>query len=102
MTKRKRNDFFAKQNKKRPPPAGSEEVVQRPNLATINLEAGAGRAGFNVGDRVLIEGNGLYAGETAVVEKISAGVIPSAFVRTESGQTRQVRTIDLAKATESA
>ena len=42
-----------------------------------------------------IAGNGLYAGEIAVIERLSNGVIPSAVVRTEAGKTRQVRTIDL-------
>jgi hypothetical protein len=37
----------------------------------------------------------LYAGEAAVIEKLTAGVIPAALVRTEAGRTRQVRTIDL-------
>jgi hypothetical protein len=48
-----------------------------------------------VGDRVRIVGTGLYSGDTAVVEKLSGGVIPSALVRTEAGATRQVRAIDL-------
>ena len=38
---------------------------------------------------------GLYAGEAAVIEKLTSGVIPAALVRTEAGRTRQVRTIDL-------
>lgn len=98
MTKRKR-DYFAARPSRRPPPAGSDPSEDRPNLARINLEASTGRAGFAVGDRVVISGGGLYAGETAVVEKLSAGVIPSALVRTESGGSRQVRTIDLVHAT---
>ena len=40
-------------------------------------------------------GGGLYAGETAVIERLTGSVVPSAIVRTESGNTRQVRTIDL-------
>jgi hypothetical protein len=95
--KRKQNYPPPKSNR-RPPPAGSDESPERPNLAKINLQAGGGRAGFAVGDRVKIEGVGLYSGETAVIEKISAGVIPSALVRTEGGGTRQVRTIDLSPA----
>ena len=77
------------------PGAGPEPVRERPNLVSIDLTAGQGRAGFSVGDRVRIAGTGRYAGETAVIEKVNAGVIPSAVVRNEAGQTRHVRTIDL-------
>jgi hypothetical protein len=64
-------------------------------VATIDLNASNGRAGLSVGDRVRISGGGLYAGEVAVIEKLTSGVIPAALVRTEAGRTRQVRTIDL-------
>jgi hypothetical protein len=64
-------------------------------VASINLSAGTGRAGLNIGDRVRIVGSGLYSGEIATIDKLSNGVIPSAVVRTEAGRTRQVRTIDL-------
>jgi hypothetical protein len=37
----------------------------------------------------------MYAGEIAVIEKISNGVIQSATVRTVAGRTRQARTVDL-------
>jgi hypothetical protein len=74
--------------------AGPEPYV-RPTVATIDLNAGSGRAGLAVGDRVRITGGGLYAGEAAVIEKMAAGVIPAALVRTEAGRTRTVRTIDL-------
>lgn len=74
--------------------AGPEPYV-RPTVATIDLNAGSGRAGLSVGDRVRIAGGGLYAGEAAVIEKLTSGVIPAALVRTEAGRTRQVRTIDL-------
>jgi hypothetical protein len=67
----------------------------RPTVATIDLNASKGKAGLAVGDRVRIAGNGLYAGEAAVIEKLVSGVIPAALVRTEAGRTRQVRTIDL-------
>jgi hypothetical protein len=67
----------------------------RPTVASINLSAGAGRAGLKVGDRVRITGNGLYSGELATIERLTSGAIPSAVVRTEAGRTRQVRTIDL-------
>ena len=67
----------------------------RPTVASINLAAGAGRAGLKVGDRVRISGSGLYSGELATIEKLTTGPIPSAVVRTDAGRTRQVRTIDL-------
>ena len=95
MTKRKKQFYPPKVNKRAPTPAGSDDSYERPNLATINLQAGAGKAGFAVGDKVQIEGNGTYAGEIVTIEKINTGVIPSAVVRTASGNTRHVRTIDL-------
>jgi hypothetical protein len=99
MTKRKKQFYPpAKTATKRAPAAGTEESPVRPNLATINLSAGAGRSGLTVGDRVRIEASGLHSGEIGVIERLSTGVIPSALVRTESGGTRQVRTIDLAPA----
>ena len=97
MRKRKVN-YPPPKTSRRPPPAGSDESPERPNLATINLTAGAGRAGFAVGDRVRIDAAGLYAGQTGIIERLSAGVIPSALVRTDGGGTRQVRTIDLVPA----
>jgi hypothetical protein len=93
MTKRK-NVYFKKPSGKRRG-AEYENVVERPNLATINLAAGMGRSNLEVGDRVRIGAAGLYSGEVGAIEKLSSGVIPSALVRTESGGTRQVRTIDL-------
>ena len=64
-------------------------------MASINLSASTGRAGLKIGDRVRINGTGLYSGELATIEKLATGAIPSAVVRTEAGRTRQVRTIDL-------
>jgi hypothetical protein len=64
-------------------------------VASINLSASTGRAGLTVGDRVRINGTGLYSGELATIEKLASGAIPSAVVRTDAGRTRQVRTIDL-------
>jgi hypothetical protein len=92
--KRKTNSPPPKSSR-RPPPAGSDESYERPNLATINLEAAAGKPGLKVGDRVRIGSTGLYANEIGVIERLSSGVIPSAVVRVASGQTRQVRTVDL-------
>ena len=75
------------------PPIGEPYV--RPTVASINLSASTGRAGLKLGDRVRINGTGLYSGELATIEKLTTGAIPSAVVRTEAGRTRQVRTIDL-------
>lgn len=75
--------------------AGPETRPDRPTVATIDLNAGVGRPGLKIGSRVRITGNGLYGGEIAVIERFATGVIPAAHVRTESGKTRQVRTIDL-------
>jgi hypothetical protein len=61
----------------------------------MNLEARSGRTDLTVGDRVRITGSGLYANEIAVIESFVGGPIPAARVRTESGGTRSVRTIDL-------
>jgi hypothetical protein len=75
--------------------AGPEAPAVRPTVAAINLNAAAGQKNLSVGDRVRIIGGGLYSGEAAVIERFAGGVIPAAFVRTEAGHTRQVRTIDL-------
>ena len=79
------------------PPTGLPDDAPdvRPTVAIIDTSAGKGRAGLTVGGKVRITGTGLYAGETAVIERLANGVIPSAVVRTEAGKTRQVRTIDL-------
>lgn len=99
MRKRKVNYPVAKTATKRAPSPGSDASLVRPNLATIDLTAGAGRAGLAVGDRVRIQAAGLYGGDIAVVERIVGGVIPAALVRTEAGHTRRVRTIDLVPVT---
>jgi hypothetical protein len=75
------------------PPGAAVSVPT--TLVAIDLNAGKGRNDIVAGSRVTILGSGLYAGETAVVERLAGGVIPTAFVRTEAGRTRQVRTIDL-------
>jgi len=67
----------------------------RSTVATIDLAALDGRDDLTVGARVRIGGDGLYAGELAVVEGLSGGVIPAAAVRTEGGRTRRVRVVDL-------
>lgn len=98
MSKRKVKYPVARTATKRAPAPGPDPNFVRPNLATIDLTAGAGRAGFTVGDRVRIDATGLYAGEVGVIERLSGGVIPSALVRVPGGGSRQVRTIDLAPA----
>ena len=98
MATRKRRTVYppAKTATKQAPAVGAApEPYVRPTVATIDLTASSGRAGLSVGDRVRIAGGGLYAGEAATIEKLVAGVIPSAVVRTEAGRSRQVRTIDL-------
>jgi hypothetical protein len=97
VPKRKVNYPPAKTANRPAPPTGLPEDAPyvRPTVATIDLTAGKGRAGLSVGSRVRITGSGLYSGESAVIERLSNGVIPSAVVRTEAGKTRQVRTIDL-------
>lgn len=94
MGTRKRKVFIPpKRTPPRVQPGG--DGTGRPAALTINLSALEGRAGLAVGDRVRILGSGLYAGETAVIERLAGGVVPSAGVRTEAGRTRTVRTIDL-------
>jgi hypothetical protein len=77
--------------------AAARAAAAASRVATINLDAMTGRADIAQGDRVQI-GSGLYAGEFAIVESVIGGVIPAAVVRTESGASRRVRTIDLAPA----
>lgn len=94
MATRKRKIFIPT---KRTPPkvVPGTEATARPAGVSINLSALGGRAGLSVGDRVRILGNGLYAGEIAIIERLAGGVVPAAGVRTEAGRTRTVRTIDL-------
>jgi hypothetical protein len=77
--------------------ANRDVPIQRPTVVSIDLTARTGGGTFGIGDRVRINGTGLYAGETAVVEAIVGTAIPSVFVRTEAGATRRVRTIDVEK-----
>ncbi len=74
----------------------------RPTVVTIDTSAMAPRGSFAAGDRVVIASDGLYAGETAIVERLAQGVIPAAVVRTEAGRTRRVRVIDLRPASAQA
>lgn len=92
MTRKRRRTYPPARNSKRPAPA---PPVTPPTVAVINRQAGTGRPGIEVGMRVTVLGDGLYAGETAIVESITNGVIPAANVRTDAGRRRRVRTIDL-------
>lgn len=76
-------------------PAADARAAANANRAvTINLQAMTGRSDIRQGTRVRI-GSGMYEGEVAVVESVVGGVIPAAVVRTQGGQTRRVRTVDL-------
>jgi hypothetical protein len=95
--KKKVNYSNAGSGKKRAAPgAPAPETTYVPTtVVAIDLNAGAGREGLKLGDRVRIIGTGLYSGEEATIEKFAGTAIPAALVRTEAGRTRQVRTIDL-------
>jgi hypothetical protein len=94
---RKRKTVYPPSRSARPATPGAAPgtpVVPR-TLATINRDALTARDDLAVGTRVQVLGAGLYAGETAVIERLTSGVIPSAYIRTDSGRTRIVRTVDL-------
>lgn len=80
-----------------PPPGivGGDPAYVRPTVVSIDVNAASGRSGLSIGDRVRINGGGLYSGEIATIERFAGGVIPAAVVRTDAGKSRQVRTIDL-------
>lgn len=94
MTRKRRPYYPPSRSSRGPAPAHAPQVTP-PTVAAINRQAGTGRSDIEVGMRVTIMGTGLYAGEAAVVESLTGGVIPAAMVRTEAGRTRRVRTIDL-------
>jgi hypothetical protein len=77
--------------------AAARAAIAASRVANINLGAMTGRSDITQGARVRIA-SGLYAGEFATVESVVGGVIPAAVVRTESGGSRRVRTIDLVPA----
>lgn len=94
MTKKRTVNYGAARGGRRQ--AGPDRASTYPQTSVdIDLRALKGRAGLAVGSRVRIAGSGLYAGEEAVIERLAGSVVPSALVRTGSGQRRQVRTIDL-------
>lgn len=94
MTRKRKVTYPPSRSSKGPAPAPFTPVTP-PTVVRIDTKAGLGRKGIAIGTRVTILGTGLYAGEAAVVESLTGGVIPAARVRTEAGRTRQVRTIDL-------
>jgi hypothetical protein len=96
MPARKRKVTYPAPRNSRPPApqVGAGPVYPRTSVE-IDTTAAAGRPGLSIGSRVRITGTGLYVGEAAVIERFAGNVIPAALVRTESGRTRQVRTIDL-------
>lgn len=94
MPGRKRKVVYPSSSKPKGPPR-PETTYTSSNAVSIDPRAAEGREGLSVGDRVRITGTGLYTGEPAVIERFSFGAIPSAVVRTETGRSRQVRTVDL-------
>jgi hypothetical protein len=91
----KKRKVFIPPKKTTPRPQPGVENAGRPGATSINLQALNGRTDLAVGDKVRILGTGLYAGETATIERLTSGAIPSAAVRTEAGRARTVRTVDL-------
>lgn len=94
MTKKRNTNYAAARNSRRPPAPDRSSLYPQTSV-DIDLQAVKGRAGLTVGTKVRIAGTGLYSGEIAVIERLTGSVVPSAVVRTEAGNTRQVRTIDL-------
>ena len=97
MTRKRKVIYPPSRSSKGAPPPRAPQVTPA-TVATINTQAGVGRAGIVPGLRVVIQGTGLYTGETAVVQSLVPGVIAAAVVKTDAGQTRRVRTVDLAPA----
>jgi hypothetical protein len=97
MTRKRKVVYPPSRSSKGAPPARVPQVTPA-TVAVINTQAGVGRAGIVPGMRVIIQSPGLYTGETAIVQSLIPGVIAAATVRTEAGQTRRVRTVDLAPA----
>src|SRR5437868_154072 len=72
-----------------------ENRPARPEAVAIDAAAGVGQRGLAIGDRVTITGRGAHAGESGTIERFTGSVIPSAAIRTDSGQMHHVRTIDI-------
>jgi hypothetical protein len=101
VTRKRRTVYPPSRSSKGPAPTYVPPVTP-PTVARINVQAGLGQTGIAVGMLVTILGTGLYAGESAVVESLTSGVIPAATVRTTAGRTRRVRTVDLGRVTGAA
>ena len=97
MTRKRKVTYPPPRSSRGPAPAYVPQVTLL-MVATINTKAGVGRSEIVPGMRVIIQGTGLYTGETAVVQSLVPGVISAAVVKTEAGQTRRVRTVDLSPA----
>jgi hypothetical protein len=95
VRKRKTNYPPAKTATRAAPAGTPAEVVQRPTVATINVQAVQGRSGLRVGGRVRVLGTGRLAGQIGTIDKLVTGGISQAIVRIEGGETGRVRTIDL-------
>jgi hypothetical protein len=93
---RKRKVIYPPSRSAKAAPAPNRMPINPPSLAVINLDAAMGRSDIFVGLRVSVPASAANPAETGVVERLVPGVIPAAMVRTESGKTRRVRTIDLA------
>lgn len=94
MTRKRKQTYPSFATSKRRGPADQGSAIPRTSVA-IDVTARLGREGLKVGQLVRITGNGRYAGETAVIERLGGSVVPTAVVRTETGETRHVREIDL-------
>ncbi|MEI7743806.1 MAG: hypothetical protein WCK58_08670 [Chloroflexota bacterium] len=101
MTRKRKVAYPTTRKTKGPAPVFVPQVTP-PTVARINTQAGVGKAEIRVGMPVTILGTGRGAGEVAIVESLTFGVIPAATVRTESGLTRRVRTVDLSPAQRTA
>ena len=83
MTRKRKVVYPPSRSSKGTPPPRAPQVTPA-TVATINTQAGVGRAGIVPGMRVVIQGTGLYAGETAVVQSLVPGVIAAAVVKTDA------------------
>lgn len=95
MAPRKRKQTYPVALTSRRPPNPVGDIVRPRTSVAIDTTALEGRSGLVVGSRVRITASGLYSGEAGVIERFAGSVVPAAVVRTDSGGTRQVRTIDL-------
>ena len=96
MRKRK-TTYPAAKTANRPAPAtgmpGAAPDHVRSTVATINLQAAAGRSDVVVGSRVRILGTGRYAGDIVVIEKLVGGPIKLPFLPTFFGLIGGVKTM---------